>query len=87
MIYLIGLKKKHEYTLLCFSQVNVSVLLDGEEKELPDDLENICSANSDGNCLFANPLFLLPQTRTCSTSPDLFTALFIVVMVFGFVYH
>lgn len=43
--------------LFCFSQVNLAVLSDGEEKELPDELENVCSGNIDGNCLLVHLSF------------------------------
>lgn len=43
--------------VLSLSKVNVAVLRDGEEEEeLPDELENVCSDNNDGNC----PLVHLP---------------------------
>lgn len=59
--------------ILCLSKQNVAVLRDGEEEELPDELENVCSGNNDGNCPLVHPPFSLPQTRACSTGSHLFT--------------
>lgn len=52
--------KKKENVLLCLSQVNVAVLEDGEEEELPDEMENLCSGNNDGNSPFDHSPFSLP---------------------------
>lgn len=65
--------------------MNAAVLRDSEEKGPPDELENVCSVNNDGNGPLAHPSFSSAQTRTGSTGLHLLTSPLIVVMVFGFV--
>lgn len=69
--------------LLCLSQVNVMLVRDGEEENFPDELENICSGNNDGNCPLAHPSISTPHISTCSIYPSEFCmALFSADTVF-----